>query len=81
MPRLPASVATTDESIRRSSFRALTDPALFELCEPFVRRASAEDPTLDYMLLRNDATHIVYRVRQNPGRNPTPKPLRASLQP
>ncbi len=87
-----AETNLVDESLRRSRFRELADKSILDLCEPLVRRASEEDPLHDYMLVRNNATHIVYGVRA-PGaqhghstRPPAvdlPAPLRApvSLQP
>jgi hypothetical protein len=58
-----AETKLVDESLRRSRFRELADKSILDLCEPLVRRASDDDPLHDYMLVRNNATHIVYGVR------------------
>ena len=51
-----------DTSQRRSEVRKITDcPRLFDLMEPLLARLNAEDPSLEYRLLRNDVTHIRYQ--------------------
>jgi len=49
-----------DLSLRKSSFRRLTEDSLFKLVEPIVARLSQADPLLTYNLVRNDITHIKY---------------------
>lgn len=52
--------ALQDESLRTSSFRALTDPKLFDMVESVLAPISAADDTYSFTLRRNDATHIKY---------------------
>ncbi|KAL3937273.1 MAG: hypothetical protein SGARI_002183, partial [Bacillariaceae sp.] len=50
-----------DKSLRKSSFRAIVDPKLFDLVEKdIVTLLNKDDPSYEYSLRRNDITHIVY---------------------
>jgi len=50
-----------DESLRRSSFRAIVDPTLFTIADQLVQAVNATDPLYKYQLVRNDVTEIVYQ--------------------
>eukprot|EP00976_Prorocentrum_cordatum_P091200 1188430-Prorocentrum_minimum.AAC.4 len=50
-----------DESLRMSTFRAIKDPALFDLCEPIISSVNQGSRSqYTYKLLLNDITHIKY---------------------
>ena len=51
-----------DETERSSHFRAIKDPALFEIAERLVEHVSATDAQRHFSLVRNDVTHILYSV-------------------
>ena len=48
-----------DPSLRRSEFRAIVDPDLFDLADHVVQ--SLSDDVISFSLVRNDCTHIRYR--------------------
>ncbi|KAL9185543.1 hypothetical protein ACHAXT_003320 [Thalassiosira profunda] len=50
----------TDEDLRKSVFRTITDDKLFELVESVVANLNQEDDGYSYTLRRNDVTHIKY---------------------
>jgi hypothetical protein len=52
-----------DPSVRNSAFRTFTEPALFAACEALLERMTAADPLVEYKLVKNNVTHIVYKVR------------------
>ena len=47
---------------RVSEFRVFTDEALFEAAEIIVKQLSERSDTREYVLVRNDLTHIRYRA-------------------
>jgi hypothetical protein len=49
-----------DVDMRRSVFRAITEPALFDLASDFVKHLSSLDKDRDYTLVKNDCSHIKY---------------------
>ena len=53
----------TDEDLHKSSFRAITDPKLFDLVDQVVCNLNdiSNDKSYHYILQRNDITHIVYK--------------------
>eukprot|EP00051_Salpingoeca_urceolata_P010162 m.123831 g.123831 ORF g.123831 m.123831 type:complete len:721 (-) comp16604_c0_seq2:12-2174(-) len=55
-----------DQELRDSRFRALSDPAVLDVCEDIVadlnRRLQEKATPLMLTLVRNDATHIVYET-------------------
>jgi hypothetical protein len=48
--------------LRKSKYRSISDPALFDLVEKAVCEISDADPCNSFLLLRNDISHIVYDV-------------------
>ena len=50
-----------DESLRRSSFRALAEPELFALARELLAAVSARDAHNAYVLIENNVTHIKAR--------------------
>lgn len=55
-----------DPSRRNSSFRLLTTPEVFDLVEPVIAHINSTDDTGTYTLVRNDASHIVYKPGYSP---------------
>lgn len=49
-----------DPNIRTSEFRLFTEDALFDLAEKYIGLINIADPDYDYILQRNDLTHIRY---------------------
>lgn len=49
-----------DESLRLSKYRAITDPALFDIVQGILDKLTAADLTNMYTVVRNDITQIVY---------------------
>jgi hypothetical protein len=49
-----------DVDMRKSVFRAITEPALFDLASDFIRHLSSLDKDRDYTLVKNDCSHIKY---------------------
>lgn len=50
----------TDEDLRKSVFRPIKDPKLFNLVDDVVSKLGAGDDSYRYTLRRNDITHIKY---------------------
>lgn len=49
-----------DESLRKSKFRAIVDPELFEISNNILKQLTEKDELNSYSLVRNDITHIIY---------------------
>ena len=49
-----------DESLRRSAFRAMTDPSLLQIAAELVANINSQDPLYNYQLVPNNVTQIVY---------------------
>lgn len=49
-----------DESLRLSKYRAITDPALFDIVQKMLDNLTEKDTTNMYTVVRNDVTQIVY---------------------
>ena len=57
-----AQTKVEDSEIRTSEFRLFTEPELFDLVDRYLQIINQMDTEVDYLLMRNDLTHIRYQA-------------------